>query len=93
MPYGHIFGLSAEVFHLHVKYHVTLLKLVSNGRIMSIREDIKSDSYTIHITGYAISPMSITIFLIYLNCFSHCGRHFNTELMSFIHISWVPLSH
>ena len=67
MTSGQISGLSAEVFHLHVKYHVTLYTLVSDGRIMSIREGIKSNSHIIHLTGYAIIPMSITMFLIYIS--------------------------
>ena len=63
MPSGYISGILAEVFHLNVKYHVTLYKLLSNGRIMSIREYIKSNSRIINLTGYAISIISITIFL------------------------------
>ena len=62
MPSGHISGFLEEVLNLHVKYRVTIYKFVSNGRILSIKEDIKSESHNIHLTGYAISPISITVF-------------------------------
>ena len=72
MPTSYKYCLAPEVFHFHVKYHVTTNLLVTIQYTLSIRHDIKVNLHILHLLGNFIIPQCVTNLLIRVMIFDKC---------------------
>ena len=72
MPISYKYCLASEVFHFHVKYHVTTNLLVTIWYTLSIRHDIKGNIDIICLLGSCIGQEYVTIIITKRMIFGNC---------------------
>ena len=87
MPISYKYCLAPEVFHFHVKYHVTTNLLVTIQYTLSIRQNVKCNLHIIYLFVNCIGSQCVTILLINKMSLVNCIGWFSATLVSLLQIS------
>jgi len=78
---GNELSLAAEVFHLHIEYHVAGYFLIADRRRLPVNEDFESNTNVFHFLGNGVSLEGIAILFVKLESFFDGLRHLDAKFM------------